>query len=205
MAASYALVPVAPPGHGNSGPAQGTAEPADSPVTASAETLVDQLVDRWEHAGAPRSVLRKAERTSPGFAVRHAPIRADRLLLHNMAWLFAFAAMFAVTVLTASLIDPPIATGELLARMAVAALLLALAGTCVTRSGQRLPLYLVCLLGLSLIYLASAPENRALQAWDFNAILLGWAILSAKSLRMWLDRLLDRQEAQLLLRAAGCR
>lgn len=179
----------------------GQEQAAQQPV----DTLVEQLLDRWQGQGAPRAALTKAARVDRAFRYSHGAVRCDRRWISNLAFLVAALGTLAVIAIGVDLSQMLIATGELATRMAVLGLLLAACGSVANRGGERLPIQVALLAAFITILVVGPPENLPLQRWDRAAALLGTLLMGAKALRLFADRLVDRYEARMLLKAAGCR
>ncbi|TPE62185.1 hypothetical protein FJQ54_06540 [Sandaracinobacter neustonicus] len=169
------------------------------------EQLVDQLLDRWHGKGAPRNVLSKAAQVDREFRTRHAAVRHDREFISNCAFLIAFLGGLSAVTLGITLAELPILTGERVARMVVLALMVGASVSVATRTSNRLAMQLAILGGFALILFTGAPSDFALRGWDRTTTMVGTALIAAKAVRLFLDRMLDRYEARLLLASAGCR
>ncbi len=177
------------------------AEPQDQPV----DTLVDELLDRWAGRGAPNAVLAKAARVDRDFRTRHAAVRHDRQLVANLSFLVAFLGGLGAVTIGITLAELPISSGELVSRMVVLGLLIGACVSLATRGGHRLPVQLAILGAFVAILFAGPPSDFALRGWDRTSLMIGVALIAAKALRLFADRVLDRHEARLLLGAAGRR
>lgn len=169
------------------------------------DTLVDQLLGRWGGKGAPRKVLAKAAQVDREFRTRHAAIRHDREFISNCAFLVAFLGGLSAVTLGITLAELPIQPGERIARMIVLALMIGASVSVATRSSNRLAIQLAILGTFVFILFTGAPSDFALRGWDRTSTMVGTALIAAKSLRLFLDRMLDRHEARMLLASAGCR
>lgn len=176
-----------------------SATPADQPIDA----LVDQLLGRWQGHGAPRAVLTTAARVDRDFRYSHGAVRCDRRWVANLAFFVAAIGGLAVIAVGMDLAKMLISTGELTVRMGVLGLLLAACGSVANRGGERLWIQISILVAFIAILVVGPPEYPPLQRWDMAAAILGTALIAAKALRLFADRLVDRSEARLLLKAAG--
>ena len=175
--------------------------PPDAPVNA----LVDQLLTRWRGSGAPNSALVKAARADRAFRYSHSAVRCERRWVSNLAFLAATAGTLAVIAVGVSLAEMLISTGELAVRMIVLGLLLAGCASVARRGGHRLAIQLLLVAGFIGILVLGPPDYPPLKRWDQMVAILGTALIAAKALRLFADRIVDRHEAKLLLKAAGCR
>ena len=173
----------------------------DQPV----ETLVEQLLGRWNGRGAPHSVLAKAARVNREFRTQHASVRYDRQFVSNLAFLTAFLGGLGTVTIGMTLAELPISSAELLSRMLVLGLLIGACVSLATRGGHRLPVQLAILGVFVAILFEGPPSDFALRGWDKTSVIIGTALIAAKAMRLFADRLLDRHEARLLLEAAGRR
>jgi hypothetical protein len=179
---------------------------ADTPHSQAGQPtddLVDQLLGRWNGEGAPRAVLKTAARVDKDFRYSHGGIRCDRRWVANLAFLAATLGGLAVVAIGMDLAKMLIAGGELAARMGVLGLLLAACWSVANRGGRRLPIQLAILAAFIAILVIGPPENILLQRWDRTAAILGTLLIAAKAMRLFADRMVDRSEARLLLKAAG--
>jgi hypothetical protein len=169
------------------------------------DTLVEQLLGRWNGRGAPDAVLAKAARVNRDFRTLHASVRHDRQFVSNLGFLAASLGGLGVVTIGMTLAELPISSGELLSRMLVLGLLIGACVSIATRSSQRLSLQIAILGAFLAILFASPPSDFALRGWDRTSMIIGAALIAAKAMRLFADRLLDRHEARLLLKAAGRR
>ncbi len=182
-------------------PGRGEAQSANAPV----DVLVEQLLDRWQGQGAPRAVLTKAARADRAFRYTHGAVRGDRRWVSNLAFLAATFGTLAVIAVGMNLAEMLLETGELAVRMIVLALLLAGCASVAHRGGERLPIQLLLTAAFIGILVVGPPDYPPLRRWDQTVAILGTLLIAAKSARLFADRLVDRYEARLLLKAAGCR
>lgn len=170
-----------------------------------ADALVEQLLDRWQGHGAPSTALKKAARVDSAFRYSHGAVRCDRRWVSNLAFITATFGAVGVLVAGASLAEMLIPAGEFASRLLVLGLLLAACGSLANRGGERLPFQFLLTAAFVAILLVSPPDYPPLRRWDQAVAVLGTLMIAAKALRLFADRLVDRHEAQLLLKAAGCR
>lgn len=182
------------------GAAQAQSRSAELAASPPVDALVEQLLDRWEGQGAPRTVLQKAAQVDRAFRYNHAAVRCDRRWVSNLAFLAATFGMLAVIALGMDLAKMLIAAGELTMRMGVLGLLLAACASVASRGGKR---QLIQICSLVAILFLSQPDYPPLQRWDNAIAILGILLIAGKALRLFADQMVDRSEATLLLKAAG--
>lgn len=172
---------------------------------SNADLLVEQLLDRWQGHGAPCTALTTAARVDGAFRYSHGAIRGDRRWVSNLAFIAATFGTVAVFILGAHLAELLIASGELAARMIVLGLLLGACASVARRGNERLAIQVLLMAAFVGILVVGPPDYPPLRRWDQAVAILGTLMIAAKALRLFADRLVDAQEARLLLKAAGCR